>query len=272
MQAVSADIRRSIGAADGTAECAWSSAGGGAFRGALSLRRRGIALATRFRSFSSRFHAPRGTVYHRFGSEPTGETGCMMVLACREYIIPGRMTARIHYFRSHARTWQSEEPVEGFDWYFRHEWRAGPLLPWISTGGEDRLETRRGARVSLARRSWGAGVRCGQAGGVRGRLEGKVAANLNSGTGTATRAAGLSCLVRRGGLALSWTRLFLSETALIFPVPALSGSIPLEWYGGGRATGGIRGSIAFPLPAGARGEAAFAADRTALEIGWGRNS
>ncbi len=268
LQAMGVDIRKRTGLADTMVEGAWSSAGGGAFRGAIALRRGGGALTVRLRSFSSRYHAPRGTAYHRFGSEPVGETGIMLLLAQRGLMIPGRLRARIHYFRSHKRTWLSEEPVEGIDWYVREEWRAGPISPWLFTSGEERLETRRGSRVSLGRSSWGAGAWCNGPAGLRIRLEGKITARITGGGGAKREAAGLSCLLHLGTASLSWTHLSLAETTLIFPVPALPGSIPLEWFGQGRGRGGFRGSLAFFPSHHIQGEVVFAAGQASLEIGW----
>ncbi len=269
LQCVGVDLLRTGRAVDLGGEMAWSSAGGVAIRGGAALRRGKSSLSLRFRTFSSRFHAPRGTVYYRFGSEPVGETGMMALVTLRGLIVPGKLMGRMHYFRSHGRTWLSEEPVRGIDWYVRHEGRSGSLSPWIALRGEKRLETRRGERVVGEKVSMGSGLRYGQARGPRIRLEGKIAANRDPG-GEATRVgSGVSSLIRYRNWGVSWTRLFRTGSSIIFPVPALPGSIPLAWFGRGRPSGGVHGSLRFALPGRGAGVVAASRNRLALEIAWG---
>jgi hypothetical protein len=268
LRAVSADLRVGAGSWETAVEGAWSSAGGGALRGGLSLRRSGWAMAVRLRSFSGRFHAPRGTVYHRFGSEPTGETGGMVIGRCRPRPFPGKLTGRLHYFCSHQRTWNSGEPVEGVEWYFRHDGRRGRLSPWIVAGGEERLESRKGRGSSLVgRRSLGAGARYRGPGGITIRLEGKLAERSDGGD-RPERAAGFSLLVHCRRVSLAWTALGADEFPLVFPVPALRRSMPLEWYGGGRSPGGFRGGVDFPLAGGFRCHVVATAEQGYLEAAW----
>lgn len=266
LQALSADLRAGAGPVEFAAEGAWSSAGGCALRGGVALRRPRWTVTLRLRSFARRFHAPRGTVYHRFGSEPVGETGAMLIGRCRARPLPGKVTGRLHWFRSHARTWLSAEPVEGVEWYLRHEGRVGALSPWIVTGGEERLETRGGRRVVLGRRSWGAGLRCRGPGGTSVRMEAKLGERSDGADARKKRNSGFSVIVRCRRVSLAWTAVGAGALPLIFPAPALRRSMPIEWYGGGRSGGGLRGGVEIPLAGGLRCHAVASADLGFLEI------
>ena len=106
-------------------EIAFSSSGGTAGRLLLRHSSENRKLLLRFRNFSGRFHAPRGTVYHRLGSEPTGEIG-LIVLVENRIANKGLLAARFHRYASFDRTYRSSGRVFGSEWSGRMEFDAGP--------------------------------------------------------------------------------------------------------------------------------------------------
>ncbi|MBN1824612.1 MAG: hypothetical protein JW958_00010 [Candidatus Eisenbacteria bacterium] len=243
LAAAAADVRFGRGPLLLQAEVGRSDAGGTGGRCLLRLAGKGGRALLRFRNYSGLFHAPRSTVERRIGSEPAGETGWIAMADRR--LGGARIEARYHRYASFHRTWNSAGPVYGDECSARIEAGRGAWEGRLAAGSAARSEVRGGARVRGGSASASAGGTWNGPAGRRLRLDFRWGASRTPGSEKIRTGAGLSLLLtirrgREGRIDLSWVRLFRDERSIAFPSPALPGSLPVAWFGGGRAAGGAR--------------------------------
>ncbi|MBM3320828.1 MAG: hypothetical protein FJY73_09160 [Candidatus Eisenbacteria bacterium] len=224
-------------------EIAHSTPGGSAGRVFL---RRSIGAAkglVRFRNFSGRFHAPRSTAFHRLGSEPSGEIGVLLLL---EAPAGKRSTIalRHHRYASFDRTYNSEGRVFGTEWAVDADRTFGRAVLSLGASGGTRSEVRKGRRVAGETLALSLGASLVRS-PARFRIDAKGAASSLPGSDIVKTGLGVSFLAsfERGPLgtvSVSFAHLFMDERSIAFPSPALPGSLPFAFFGGGREAAGIR--------------------------------
>ncbi len=244
---------------DVAGEVGASTTGGAAGRLLLRLSSGRTRFSFRFRNFSGRFHAPRGTVYHRIGGEPSGEIGAIFG---GRTVVGGRvkMEGRLHLYSSFDRTYQSAGPVAGREMEVRWELLRRRLSPYLRIRRAAKVEGPLDERRRSSSQALSLGVEA-KRGASRLRLDGKWKGDVSC-TGEREGSAALALLVstdaeRWGRLALSIIRVRDGGLPLLLPAASLPRTASVEWFGGGRGKGGL--FFAWSRPLGRIAEAALSA-------------
>ena len=271
LSALSADFRLTLDKTILQGEIGTSTSGGAAGRFLARFSGANRSGIIRFRNFSGRFHAPRGVVYHRIGSEPSGERGWISALEER-FGSSMRAGVWFHRYQSFGRTWNSSGPVFGSEWSVKIQANHGPLSTWVRGGATKRSEVRHGKRTLGESASAAGGFLWNPSGPLRLRFDLKGAAARSPGEEETRLGAGGSLLIRlpvrsRGSTSFSWTVLSMDEVTLGFPAPHLPGSMPVAWFGRGRGGSGFSFLWEGRLPGGWSGALLLGRGSCALETG-----